>query len=812
MTPGSSYRVRITAENNSPNNRSLPNLTSTPGTSPRFGDRSLDDDDEENRTDANSIDMASKLSVIGDQKYRNSQEEEWDYIQEEEVQNHRKVKKRTTSRYIYDCIQFLNFTCRRFGIWIFSLKVLLPTILVILIATTVAVVWAFTHANTTDAINTLSGKLRTQLSSRIQFNSSSEFSVPLLVNSVQLEDAELQSVEPQELETMRKIAWKNIRIFENISLIYFGTCVGNMIGYERIAPNEFYNWERSNRTNQTMFVSEIDSRTGEPVGDPVKTNEYNALQRPWYIAAEQAQEPIWSDVYLFSDGRALGVTASRPIYDDQGGLKLVTAVDRTLGILSILLNESVEDPIRAIIMERNGMLVASSEDSLFRVGERKKAIESNDTFIVDCVQYLNQTMNGDLYQLNLSETVQYKFSSSGGDTLLLDVASFSVEPNIDWLILIVIPESLFMESVEENNRFVLGFTIGTGFISALIAIGIGWFISMPLSRLSSQLQRVSNLDFDNILRGRSILLEIRRIQQSFFKMIYALQSFRKFVPDAVIKRLMTSNNVADLSLETHFVSVLFVDIANFTCISEGLETPELLKLVSEVMEELSQVIMQRKGTVDKYIGDAVMALFNVPEPIDGHPEHACMAALECREKIRDLHDGWKERGLPILDCRIGINSGRSLVGTFGSSSRLSYTAIGDSINVGARLEPLNKLYGTHILISDIVYQAVKRRYCARGVDIVRLKGRNGETMIFELLATRRKASADQLEVERLTTEAINKFNDRDIEAALMLFRQASQVNGFHDDTAIKTVVERLEGVQKAPDDKIEPLTLGVQDI
>eukprot|EP00761_Pharyngomonas_kirbyi_P007225 gb/GECH01007235.1/.p1 GENE.gb/GECH01007235.1/~~gb/GECH01007235.1/.p1 ORF type:complete len:493 (+),score=98.16 gb/GECH01007235.1/:1-1479(+) len=487
-------------------------------------------------------------------------------------------------------------------------------------------------------------------------------------------------------------------------------------------------------------------------------------------------------------------------------MEMCTASDRSLTKISNILENSVQSHTRASIIERNGLLVASSKENVTREAKRVNATDSVDDVTRESYQHLLKQENN-LRNLNIpsNDTLSLEFEDSSGESILLNVLELQVDDAIQWLLIIAVPESVFTGTIGENNIFTIGISVGTVVINCLISIAITLLITSPLSRLQKQMRHVSVMNFDGILNRSSFLLEVRRIQASFFKMVYALQSFRKFVPEAIIKRTMDDNNIADLVLETQHVTIFFLDIVDFTAMSEQLETQELLTVVGEALEQLSLIVTQRYGIVDKYIGDAIMALFNVPDRIDNHCERACQVALECHDTLRHLHSEWAERGLPQLQCRIGINCGRSLVGNFGSSKRLNYTAIGDAVNVAARLEPLNKAYGTETLISESVYESVSETYCARAVDNVRLKGRQSETMVFELLGQRSQVSREILYLEQITLESMKAYRSGDICKAIEDLEEARTIPGYTCDNAILHVLSRFREMESRG--VVEPNTL-----
>jgi adenylate cyclase len=179
--------------------------------------------------------------------------------------------------------------------------------------------------------------------------------------------------------------------------------------------------------------------------------------------------------------------------------------------------------------------------------------------------------------------------------------------------------------------------------------------------------------------------------------------------------------------------VFFSDIENFTSIAEKMDPTELMEQVCEYFEVLTQVIFSQKGTIDKYIGDSIMAFWGAPVPEEAPCDHAARAALLCQKKIAELNAKWDQQGRPKFVTRIGLHKGEAIVGNLGSIERLNYTAIGDTINISSRLESINKVYHTFIIVSDVVYEEIKDRFILRMIDRVIVKGRTHAISIYELL-------------------------------------------------------------------------------
>ncbi|MCP4713341.1 MAG: adenylate/guanylate cyclase domain-containing protein, partial [Planctomycetes bacterium] len=181
------------------------------------------------------------------------------------------------------------------------------------------------------------------------------------------------------------------------------------------------------------------------------------------------------------------------------------------------------------------------------------------------------------------------------------------------------------------------------------------------------------------------------------------------------------------------MTVLFSDIEGFTTISESLTPTELVLLLNEYLTEMTDIIIEHEGMIDKYVGDAITAEFGAPVYDEDHAYFACCAALHMQEKLVELSKKWEGEHRPMLPTRIGINTGRMIVGNMGSRDVFNYTVMGDHANLGARLEGANKYYGTYTMISEFTYREVKDRVIVRLLDFLRVKGKTEPVEVYELI-------------------------------------------------------------------------------
>ncbi len=208
--------------------------------------------------------------------------------------------------------------------------------------------------------------------------------------------------------------------------------------------------------------------------------------------------------------------------------------------------------------------------------------------------------------------------------------------------------------------------------------------------------------------------------------------FSRYVSRDVCEQLMADPSRARLGGSRRTMTVLFSDIRGFTTFSEKGQPEEIVAQLNEYFTRMVHVVFSHRGTLDKFVGDAVMALFGAPLDDDQHAEHAVQAALAMQDELSRLNEGWAAQGRPTLDIGIGVNTGEMVAGNIGSESIMSYTVIGDAVNLGARLESLNKQYKTRLIVSEATRAALKGRYDIRALGDVVVKGKTQPVAIYEL--------------------------------------------------------------------------------
>ena len=246
----------------------------------------------------------------------------------------------------------------------------------------------------------------------------------------------------------------------------------------------------------------------------------------------------------------------------------------------------------------------------------------------------------------------------------------------------------------------------------------GWWLNLivPALTLSTNVLLVS------LYRSLFEEKEKRRVRSAF----------GQYLSPEVIRRLLVNPQLVEPRKTD--ITVMFSDIRGFTTISEKLDAQDLAVFLNQYLSDMTSLVFEHHGTLDKYIGDAVMAFWGAPFEETGHAARACNTALKMMERVREMQKKWEAEGKPHLDIGIGLNTGVASVGNMGSALRYGYTALGDTVNLSSRLEGLNKDYSTHILVNETTYSAAKDDgYVFRELDLIRVKGKLQPVAIYELI-------------------------------------------------------------------------------
>ncbi len=274
------------------------------------------------------------------------------------------------------------------------------------------------------------------------------------------------------------------------------------------------------------------------------------------------------------------------------------------------------------------------------------------------------------------------------------------------------------------------------------------------------------------------------------------EAFSKYLAPEVVDQLISSPNKLVLGGERREITAFFSDVQGFTSISEKLAPEELVELLNEFLTEITDIIMKYQGGVDKFEGDAVISFFGAPLELENHAAAACLACVDIQERMKELRRQWREQGKPELKVRIGLFSGPAVVGNMGSRNRMDYTMMGDTVNTAARLEGVNKQYGTYTMIGDTTYRAAAESIAVRQLDAVKVIGKDQPLIIYEVLGKAGEIPKSLADTVDCYAKGFNEYKQRNWSKAIAFFQMALDLTP--DDGPSKAMINRCKQYMENP--------------
>jgi adenylate cyclase len=455
---------------------------------------------------------------------------------------------------------------------------------------------------------------------------------------------------------------------------------------------------------------------------------YDARKRPWYRETMKADRSLVSSPYLaFSIGAPV-ITISAPL---RGKVPGVIAADLKLDTFSdfVQAQRSGEHGI-VLIFDSKGSLMAHPDFAQFVVDAMTHPsqpqlpnVKDIDSGVVAAV--LRRSDGRDHYDGSIRD--------DQGRDYLFRVAKFTLGEQYSASILLLAAQEDFAQDIRrlQFTGLILAIIAAAAFIPVIWIFGSG--MSRSLKSITAQAVKLQNLAAPDPLPVTSRIKEIQELGSAMELAQRAIWSFAHFVPKEIVRRIIDNSISTELGGVREEITVVFTDVRDFTTIAESADPDILMHQTSRYFSVLTEAFHAESGTVDKFIGDAVMVFWNAPNPQHDHVERACRAALAGRLACEKLNSQFETEGLKPFFTRFGIHVGEAVVGNLGSTERMNYTALGNTVNLAARLEGLNKQFGTAILVSEGVYLRVQHCFQFKALESVLAKGMTKETRVFELV-------------------------------------------------------------------------------
>ncbi|WP_420548078.1 adenylate/guanylate cyclase domain-containing protein [Curvivirga sp.] len=677
----------------------------------------------------------------------------------------------------------------RFRISIKPSLVMLTVMITLATSAAIHFPWMYTAtSNVKELVSKLNQEIISDISSEVQV---------IFENAERVQDTIAESMENGAVELSFKGRLLNyffplLKNNPDVTWISFGLPNGDFYGVNRLSSQNFQSvrsyWNDDEDIADRHYNKYVlqEGRLFQTQSS-IEQRKYDARERPWYKQAitlpMESLESIWTDVYIFSTSRLPGINIARRVDKEEQSVGVVSIAIELERLSNFMRNKFKSKPGTAAILRGDGSLIAFVDanevtylDEISNKPKLRPISESYHPLLSLAAQAIDQN---DVALESLDGYLHYDLEDQNQDKYYVTLAPVGHQ---DWSIVTIVPENAFLSSIKENNKKLL-ITIclsilAVGVFAVLVARHM---IIKPIAKIIHQAESIEKFELNKVRKVNSPISELDDLSNAFNKMSRGLGAFRKYLPSELVQILVQNDQLARVGGINRTMTIYFSDLENFTTISEILG-PALVPHLSDYLDQMSKEIHAENGIIDKYIGDAIMAFWGAPNVNDDQAVDACRAALRCQQLLTSMAEVSKDPSHPVFKARIGLNTGRVIVGNIGSNSRMDYTVLGDPVNLAARLESLNKTYGTRILIGSTTYEFAKYEVVARKIDTVNVKGKDQKTPIYELLAMRSHSGAIMPEYDwvNIYEDALEHYERQEFEKATKLFENVISVRGGED--------------------------------
>jgi adenylate cyclase len=561
-----------------------------------------------------------------------------------------------------------------------------------------------------------------------------------------------------------------LRANPGFAWVSFSDVTGSFVGVQRRSDGV-----RTNRSHIVAGKTDLVEHTFDKDGTLRLANhnvdtQYDPRTRPFFELATKAHHRIWTPPYIFfgegiagapqNAGARQGITCAAPVYARDGTLRGVVTVDFDLGALSRFVAELHLSPHAVVFLySDDGTILAHPSLHLASHGKGGELVTKSN---ID--DPLVRTF------FDKEPSARFDFEHDGQLYLATSRAFTIDEGALAWHVGAIAPERDFNGPLEGYKRFAIAVSAIAIVIGAALGIAFSRALAKPLAGIATEMERAGRFEITDHVPSHTRFTEINAMDRALGAMKGGLHSFGAYVPRDLVRAVLATGVRAELGGKTKRLTIFFSDLAGFTTISETLAPEALVELLGGYFDEMTKVIQSRGGTIDKFIGDAIMAFWNAPKDEPRHAALACEAAIACQKKLDAMRQS--DPKLAGLRARIGIATGDVLVGNIGSSDRMNYTVMGDTVNLASRLEGLNKAYGTPVMISAATYEACHDEVLARPIDVVAVKGKATGVRVLEPIGARAGASKADERLCDASTRALDAYLARDFANAIKAWDEA----------------------------------------
>jgi adenylate cyclase len=465
-------------------------------------------------------------------------------------------------------------------------------------------------------------------------------------------------------------------------------------------------------------------------------NNYDPRNRPFFksmlkgLAAAPAGDFMQINLpYIAASNKRPTLSVATPIVINKNFLGMTSHSFSLETIASFLSNIRVSRNSEAFIVDETGnILVRTKFEEGFTVTNGEFKSRNISEFANTPLSYVASARAS-----NGGKIINFRFGPKQ-EGYVAKFTPIRNDYNKHWEVLTIAPMSDFLDKLDEINERLMAVAGLLILLSMLVYFFLSKIVSRPIELLTLDIKGLLDFDLQQKMHvAGSHIDEIDILADAVQKLRTTLNAFTSYVPRDLVNDLIKSDKQIEIGGESRYLTIMFSDLEDFSGMSEVTPARELLKRVSSYLELMTFAIKEESGTVDKFIGDAVMAFWGAPISNEDHGYLACVAAIKAKRRMAQLNKQLIQERKRPLKVRIGIHSDAVLVGNIGSQERLSYTVMGDGVNIASRLEGVNKEFSTAICISHAVFKEAGERLCVRPIDQISVKGRKGEILIYELI-------------------------------------------------------------------------------
>jgi adenylate cyclase len=548
---------------------------------------------------------------------------------------------------------------------------------------------------------------------------------------------------------------------------------------ERVPPDgsRYVSWVIDRSKNQNVESTYTFFKTWEDVIDKFSSpSKYDPRVRNFYkgtvnnLSEGKVDIPFVDDPLFATSTKQAVIGTTYPILVGGELFGTVTAQVQVKTFADFLEKNKISKNSQTIIFNTNGDIVVHPDINL-------GFIKKNDALVPRKILELENSAASlamEMHEVSKLKHIELFFGDKKEPYLAI-FSSFPADYIKPWSVMTIVPISDFMGELNRINQNLIVFGVLAFIGIVLLTFYLSKLISRPLEILTIEILNILAFKSENTALVKSSIYEIRTLSNAIRRLKSTIAAFTSYVPRDLVNDLLNSGKDIELGGESRYLTILFSDLKDFSSLSEITPSRELLLRVSSYLELMTYAVKEEGGTVDKFIGDSVMAFWGAPLLNQNHAYHACVAAVKAQRRMVDLNAKLIADKKPPLTARIGIHSDAVLVGNIGSSERLSYTVMGDGVNIASRLEGMNKEFGTSVCVSHSLFKEAGERLWVRPIDQILVKGRKSELLIYELVAIRdgdAETIATQAEQDlcELTYDAFEYYVKADYQKAKSLYQ------------------------------------------